>query len=298
MEYYMRLRRKRHKIEGKEGLKMFKAGDIVARNSHRQDIYFRIVEIENRKGEGNAILKGASLRLLADAPLGDLREKSPADLARYERNQSKLMYERLHRVIGQRQAETEEQREYFEIPGRVLHLDGDEEYLNQCGKTYRQLGLEAKGVCKSEREQPKAIYEILKEQPADILVLTGHDGLLRGKRDFHSMDSYRSSRYFAESVREARRFQPNKDALVIFAGACQSNYEAILEAGANFASSPRRMLIHAFDPVFIVERIAFTPIDQMISLKSILQNTITGTDGVGGIETKGQLRRGYPRSPY
>jgi spore coat assembly protein len=36
----------------------------------------------------------------------------------------------------------------------------------------------------------------------------------------------------------------------------------------------------------------------MISLKSILQNTITGTDGVGGIETKGQLRRGYPRSPY
>lgn len=58
------------------------------------------------------------------------------------------------------------------------------------------------------------------------------------------------------------------------------------------------MLIHAFDPVFIVERIAFTPTDQMVSLKEILSHTITGTDGVGGIETRGQLRRGYPRSPY
>ena len=112
------------------------------------------------------------------------------------------------------------------------------------------------------------------------------------------MDSYRSSRYFVESVLEARRFQHDRDTLVIFAGACQSNYEAILSAGANFASSPKRMLIHAFDPVFVVERIAFTPMDQIVSVKDILMHTITGTDGVGGIETRGQMRKGYPRSPY
>ncbi|GAB6172557.1 sporulation peptidase YabG [Paradesulfitobacterium aromaticivorans] len=278
---------------------MFQAGDIVARRSHRQDIYFRIVRVETAlSGERHAVLKGINLRLLADAPLTDLVGKSQLDVAHYQRRDSREIYQKLNMVIQQRKVTQQEQGEYFEIPGRVVHLDGDEEYLGQCLKTYKQLGLEAKGICKSELEQAKVISQVLKDNPTDILVLTGHDGLLNGKKDFKSLDSYRSSRNFVESVQEARRFQPNKDALVIFAGACQSNYEAILEAGANFASSPKRMLIHAFDPVFIVERIAFTPIDSMVSLKEVINHTITGTDGVGGIETRGQLRRGYPRSPY
>lgn len=278
---------------------MFKIGDIVARRSHRQDIFFRIVRVQmNTPGDQLAILKGINLRLLADAPFSDLIGKNSGELVNYQREDTQRVYQKLHRVINQRKGNQDEGDEFFEIPGRVLHLDGDEEYLNQCIKTYQHLGIEAKGICKSEMEQPKIISQVLRENPADILVLTGHDGLLKGKRDFHNLNSYRSSRYFVESVREARRFQPNRDSLVIFAGACQSNYEAILNAGANFASSPKRMLIHAFDPVFIVERIACTPIDRMVSLKEILQHTITGTDGVGGVETRGQLRRGYPRSPY
>lgn len=279
---------------------MFEVGDIVARRSHRQDLYFRIVQIQTIGTEKTALLKGINTRLLADAPIHDLIEKNPVEVAHYQLEDFQDIYQKLNVVIHQRKAvqEKEEHEEYFKIPGRVLHLDGDEEYLNQCLKTYRQLGLEAKGFCKSETEQPGVIYQILKENPADILVLTGHDGFLHGKKNFRSLDSYRSSRCFVQSVLEARRFQPNRDALVIFAGACQSNYEAILDAGANFASSPRRTLIHAFDPVFIVERIANTPIDEMVSLKDIIQHTVTGTDGVGGIETRGQLRRGYPRSPY
>jgi len=279
---------------------MFKLGDIVARRSHSQDIFFRIVKTyTDINGERYALLKGLNLRLIADAPFADLVQKNPAEVAHYQREDSRVLYQKLHVVLNQRKDLTESGDEFFEIPGRVLHLDGDQEYLDQCIKTYRQLGLEAKGICKSEVEQPQVIQQVLMENPAEILVLTGHDGLLNAnRRDFRNLDSYRSSRYFVESVRAARRFQPNKDALVIFAGACQSNYEAILQAGANFASSPKRMLIHAFDPVFIVERIAFTPIDQTISVKEILKHTITGTDGVGGIETRGQLRRGYPRSPY
>ena len=276
---------------------MLQTGDIVARRSYRQDIFFRIVDVQTRGIARVALLKGLNLRLLADAPLADLEVKTPSEVAHYQRRDDQLIYQRLRRVVNQRKIK-EEKGEFFEVPGRVLHLDGDEDYLNQCLKTYRQLGLEAKGVCLSETEQPKAIYRVLQENATDILVLTGHDGLLTGKTDFRSLDSYRSSRLFVESVREARRFQPNRDNLVIFAGACQSNYDSILEAGANFASSPKRTLIHAFDPVFIVERIAFTPIDQLVSLKEILNHTITGTDGVGGVETRGQLRRGYPRSPY
>ena len=278
---------------------MFRIGDIVARTSHKQDIYFHIVFISpGNNGEKSAMIKGLNLRLLADAPLSDLVFKNPAEVTNYEREDNKMIYQKLHRLTSQRKTDQDDLKEYFEIPGRVLQLDGDQEYLNQCIKTYKQMGIDAKGFCKNEVEQPKVIRKILEENPADILVLTGHDGFLRGKKDFHSLDSYRSSRYFVESVREARRVQPNRDSLVIFAGACQSNYEAILEAGANFASSPRRMLIHAFDPVFIVERIAFTPMDQVVSVKDILTHTITGTDGVGGIETRGQMRRGYPRSPY
>lgn len=278
---------------------MFQVGDIVARYSHRQDIFFHIDQIHvNLKGESSAILKGLNLRLLADAPISDLISKSPVEVANYEREDNKMIYQTLKKLTSQRKADLDNKSEFFEIPGRVLQVDGDQDYLSQCIKTYKQMGIQAKGICKSEMEQPKVIRKILQENPTDIVVLTGHDGFISGKKDFHSMDSYRSSRYFVESVLEARRFQHDRDTLVIFAGACQSNYEAILSAGANFASSPRRMLIHAFDPVFVVERIAFTPMDQIVSVKDILMHTITGTDGVGGIETRGQMRRGYPRSPY
>lgn len=277
---------------------MFKVGDIVARRSHKQDLFFRIEQIHSVSGERIAILKGINLRLSADAPLQDLIGKNPAEVTHYQREDYQGIYNKLKVVVNQRKSVQDIQDDFYEIPGRVLHLDGDEEYLNQCLKTYQQLGLEAKGICKSESDQPKVIYQILQENPTDIVVLTGHDGFLHGKKDFRSLDSYRSSRYFVQSVLEARRFQSNRDTLVIFAGACQSNYEAILAAGANFASSPKRTLIHAFDPVFIVERIAFTPIDRMVSLKDIIKHTVTGTDGLGGIDTRGQLRKGYPRSPY
>ena len=278
---------------------MLHVGDIVARFSHRQDIFFHVDQIQvNSEGEGKVILKGLNLRLLADAPISDLIEKSPVEVANYVREDNKMIYQKLNKLTSQRKVDLDDKSDFFEIPGRVLQVDGDQDYLSQCIKTYKQMGIEAKGICKSEIEQPKVIRKILQENPTDILVLTGHDAFIRGKKDFHSMDSYRSSRYFVESVLEARRFQHDRDTLVIFAGACQSNYEAILSAGANFASSPKRMLIHAFDPVFVVERIAFTPMDQIVSVKDILMHTITGTDGVGGIETRGQMRRGYPRSPY
>jgi len=278
---------------------MLHVGDIVARFSHQQDIFFHVAEVYgNLEGTGTAILKGLNLRLLADAPLTDLIVKRPVEVANYEREDNRMIYQKLHKLTSERKADLDDKSDFFEIPGRVLQVDGDQDYLSQCIKTYKQMGIQAKGVCKSEIEQPKAIRKILQENPTDILVLTGHDAFIRGKKDFHSLDSYRSSRYFVESVLEARRFQHDMDTLVIFAGACQSNYEAILSAGANFASSPKRMLIHAFDPVFVVERIAFTPMDQIVSVKDILMHTITGTDGVGGIETRGQMRKGYPRSPY
>jgi spore coat assembly protein len=272
---------------------VFKIGNIVARRSYSQDLFLKILDIKKVGREKVAILGGLDYRLLADAYLDDLVLKNNKEVVYYQLADSQEVYKKFSKVVFDRKFKVEE--EYFEIPGKILHLDGDKEYLEQCRRTYQQLGLQAKGICKSEMEQPKAILKALRENPANILVLTGHDSLLKGKKNLRSLDSYRSSSYFVQSVIEARKFQPNKDELVIFAGGCQSNFEAIIEAGANFASSPKRMLIHALDPVFLVESIAFTPIDRTVSLKSIIGHTITGIDGVGGIETRGQLRRGYPR---
>jgi spore coat assembly protein len=272
---------------------MLEIGSVVARRSYKEDLFHIIVDIKKEGKNRKAVLKGLNYRLYADALLDDLISKKEKEVLYYNLADSQEVYKKMHKVIFDRKFKTEE--EYFEIPGRILHLDGDREYLEQCIKIYKQLGLQAKGVCVTEKEQPRVIGKMLVENPTDILVLTGHDSLIKGKIDYKSLESYRCSQYFVESVKEARKIQPNRDSLVIFAGGCQSNFEAIINAGANFASSPKRMLIHALDPVFIVESVAFTPLDKTVSIKEVLKHTVTGIDGVGGIETRGQLRRGYPK---
>ncbi|WP_039785206.1 sporulation peptidase YabG, partial [Paenibacillus riograndensis] len=78
-------------------------------------------------------------------------------------------------------------------------------------------------------------------------------------------------------------------------GPCQSHFEALLGAGANFASSPGRILIHALDPVYIAAKASFTSIRDSVSLGDVLNNTISGSQGMGGIETRGSFRIGMPR---
>ena len=88
------------------------------------------------------------------------------------------------------------------------------------------------------------------------------------------------------------------DSLVIFAGACQSLYSELLKAGANFASSPKRALIHALDPVRVCQKIAFTSIEKVVDPEVVIENTITGMEGIGGIQTRGKYREGKPQDYY
>ena len=67
-----------------------------------------------------------------------------------------------------------------------------------------------------------------------------------------------------------------------------------IRAGANFASSPSRVNIHALDPVYIVAKISFTPFMERINVWEVLRNTLTREKGLGGIETRGVLRIGMP----
>ena len=178
--------------------------------------------------------------------------------------------------------------------GQSAHIDGEEHYLKQCLTLYRNLSVPVIGLQIPEAEQPRKIREVLEKHRPDILVITGHDGLLRkqGSRDF--LINYRSSQYFVETVKQARLYDTNRDGLAIIAGACQSHFESLIEAGANFASAPERVMIHCYDPVFVAEKLAYTPFTQVVDLPELFYTTISGKDGIGGIETRGKLRQGFP----
>ena len=158
--------------------------------------------------------------------------------------------------------------------------------------------LDAVGVSIKEEEQPEKIVDLVKEIKPDIVVLTGHDSVIKNTRNYLDLDNYRNSKFYRDAVRALRDYNSSYDELVIFAGACQSCYECMLDAGANFASSPNRVLIHCLDPVFVCEKIAYTKINEVVSIQDVIENTITGIRGIGGLQTRGKYREGYPKSSY
>ena len=248
-------------------------GDLVVRRSHGGDIVFKVV---GRGTGGTYVLKGLHLRLLADAPHSDLELVDAKVLRDEVLREEAVLSDATRRVFERRSRQREgsllragSAKKYtsFDVPGRILHLDGDAEYLRMCMKTYRQLRLEAVGRSVDEECQPALVEGLLKEYRPDVLVLTGHDAILSGcKKKLADLASYRNSCYFIEAVRRARLVEPSRDELVIFAGACQSHFEGILAAGANYASSPNRIFIHAYDPVFIAEKVAFTSIGRTVDI--------------------------------
>lgn len=305
-------------------MKGFAVGDIVGRKSYNLDIYFKITSLEKGPdGRTIARLKGLHMRLCATAPVDDLVKIDPADLVNYLREQARENSEHLRRIFIRREkvrqfalergARKEDKEKKpgnfgagsnangiygFDVPGSVLHIDGDSDYLELCLTTYKHLSIPAHGYSIEEKKQPEVVEELLHKHTPDLLVLTGHDGFIKGKEDYTDIENYYSSKYFVEAVKAARRYEKSMDDLVIFAGACQSHYEAILAAGANFASSPQRVMIHAYDPVFVVEKIAYTSIFDPVSIREVISDTITGFSGIGGVETRGKFRLGLPTSPY
>ncbi len=119
---------------------------------------------------------------------------------------------------------------------------------------------------------------------------TGHDGMIKKNINYHDIYNYRNSRHFIKTVKEARRYDnENNTNTVIFAGACQSYFEAIMSAGANFASSPARILIDFLDPLIIAEKVATTEKYRYITVKDIANELRDGDKGVGGIGANGRM---------
>ena len=109
--------------------------------------------------------------------------------------------------------------------------------------------------------------------------------MIKKGRSYEDIFNYRNSRYFAQTVKNVRKNPKNKD-LVIFAGACQSYYEALIDAGANFASSPARILIDILDPLIVAKTVAVTDEFKYISIEDIETELRDGRRGIGGIGAK------------
>lgn len=284
-----------------------KIGDIVVRKSYGMDISFRIIDINKTENGDIYILKGINIRIVADAPASDLEEVEDENQCQREkilnrkvansiRNimSSRMEIKRAYRVI-----KTDTKKELsFGRPGKILHIDGDADYLEICMKVYKQLHLDVVGRVIEEYKLKESVMELIRTYKPDIVVITGHDAVAKNCTDYMDINNYRNSKYFIEAVTEIRNYIGDYDEMVIFAGACQSFYEGLLDAGANFASSPNRVLIHCLDPVFVCERIAYANIDKVVSIQEAVENTVTGIKGIGGLQTRGKYREGFPKSPY
>lgn len=252
---------------------MFNIGDFVTRNSYDNDIVFKIIDIKNDV----YYLKGIYVRLYADSSADDLVKCSSSSM---EDNFKPTVddYRDLNR------------NEYFYLPGVVLHIDGDNDYLDRCMSFYKKNKIKAYGFYIKESDMASQVVELIKKYNPDILVLTGHDSYSRSKRE-----SYQNTSSFVNAVTTARKYEKSHDKLFIVAGACQSNYEDLIRSGANFASSPKRINIHALDPAIVATCLSFSDKNSNIDIMKILSKTKYGSSGMGGIITKGSMYIGYPR---
>ena len=252
-----------------------KIGDYVSRNSYENDVVFKIIDIK----DDIAFLKGFDVRLVADSNINDL---------------SLVDSNNLDIEINELESDRNED-DFFYLPAKILHIDGDEEYLNKCLEYYKKNKVLAYGFSFKEEDMFKYIGKYLNEFKPDILIITGHDAFNKKSGNKDNINNYKNTLNFIKTVKNARSYEKSHEKLLIIAGACQSNYEELIKAGADFASSPKRVNIHALDPAIIATSIALTEKNSEVDLIDLLEKTKNGPDGMGGLKVNGFMYVGYPR---
>ena len=146
--------------------KIMKIGDTVVRKSYGKDITFKIIDIREKDGKENIILKGINMRIIADATAEDL-EAAREDSGSKDKILNTRVNEAIKKAInvrGELRDKSEKSQKIknkdelvFGRPGKILHVDGDSEYMETCLKVYKQLYLDAVGKHIPESEQPLVI---------------------------------------------------------------------------------------------------------------------------------------------
>lgn len=228
--------------------------------------------------EGNiAYLSGLYIRLMADSELDDLVLVDDALLERYR--ESKQEYEKS--LINSYK------KKIGHITGKILHLDSDPFYLTKCLGLYKALGIYAYGVELNEALMPDQILEYIERIRPNIIVLTGHDSY--NNQGLEDLRNYKNTLNFIKTIIKIRS-KYDLDNICIFAGACGSNAEALIAAGANFASSFDRKNIEAFDPAIVAIMVAITPFNQIVDIENLYNFSKMGKGSIGGIESFGKMR--------
>ena len=253
---------------------MIKIGDYVTRNKYNNDCLFKVTDII----DNIYYLSGVNIRLIAKTTIEDLKKEDSENRINDEEIINKLNI----KPIDYRD-------DYFYLPGKILHIDADKEYLNRCLKYYKKVGLNAYGILDNENNLSNNIDKYLNDVKPDIVVITGHDVYLKDK------NIYQNSENYEKAIEKARSYEKSYEKLKIIAGACQSNFEGLIKSGANFASSPKRVNIHALDPAIVASIIALTENTRELDLIDTLNKTKCGPEGIGGIKCYGSMIVGYPK---
>lgn len=283
-------------------MKKLKKGDIVGRISYNKDVIFEITNIiKTSNNKDIYILKGLTHRIEADSPAEDLEIIDKRIVNKKVKHIENQILERIQKCMQNEGYNIKIRKKFLNFSednkrgfskiytGRILHLDGDKRYATKSMKFYKSLGLDVVVKNIPENKQAKVIKMLLDRYKPDIIVLTGHDGMIKKGTGFNDIYNYRNSRHFINSVYEARKWcEANSKDIAIFAGACQSYYEAIMSAGANFASSPKRIMIDFIDPLIVAERIALTDNTRYLTIRDIEEELRDGRDGVDGIGSMGK----------
>ena len=218
-------------------MEKIKKGDIVGRKSYGKDILFSVKNIIDTPRGKIAILRGLIERIEADSYIEDLekidKKYIKQEMTYFEDRLNKRLEavtEYNNRKISQIKKYNNKRKKLKDIvtlvdrtfqkilTGKILHIDGDKKYSEKSFRYYQKLGLNVIVKNIPEYRQPRVIYSLLKVYKPDILVVTGHDGMIKKGTGFYDLYNYRNSRYFVETVKEARRYDKEEGKnLVIFA---------------------------------------------------------------------------------
>lgn len=250
----------------------FIIGDIVI---YKKDDLKQLYVI-NKINDQRCIISGLNYRIIREVDVIQIEKASSKFIEKVSNDNKKYR----NKIINS----LERGNNNF-VLGKVLHLDGDEKYLNKCLELYKELGVYSYGVCLDEEEMYKKILSYMYEVNPDIVVVTGHD-FFEGQ-DKKDLANYKNTNNFIKVIKEIRKVNQT---CCIIAGACQSNFEALIANGADFASSPGRINIHVFDPAVIAVKVASTSFRQLVSVEGIYKYIENGRKAFGCVQTLGKMK--------
>ncbi len=259
---------------------MINVGDMVGRKSYNYDIIFEVVSIDEK---GIAVLVGKTIRLIADAPLEDLELMDDDRVIREEEKEEEVIENMVNQTVKKNR------KKY--LMGKILHVDGDGKYMRKCLDLYKKMNIYAIGIEIKEQDIPEKIIHYVRYLNPDVVIITGHDSF--NKREVENVDNYRNSKYFSQAIQTIRQHYPVMNQPIIIAGACQSHFEALIAAGANFASSPSRVNIQSLDPAIIAVKCCATPTTEPVKVYEAIEKTSNKNEGIGGIVSFGTMKTLY-----